>query len=217
MNVKIYKEPNPNEVYAIGADVAEGLETGDFSSAFVINKELEQVASYHGHCDPDLFGRFLCRLGQHYNSALLAPEVNNHGFTTLSVIKNAQYPHVYFRMVKEEMSDAYTKKLGWNSNMKTKTKMLDDFVGAYRDHSIQINDVDLLREMLSVTIESDGGVNLNGKDRVVAAAIALQAINQAISEGFEAYVPGKNKKMPTTKKEKLEKLSRRMVHESNFE
>ena len=53
--------PDPDEDYAIGADVAEGLEHGDRSSLDVTAKsDGRQVAHWFGHLDPGLFAQLLC-------------------------------------------------------------------------------------------------------------------------------------------------------------
>jgi hypothetical protein len=176
--LKVYKTRQIGRKYAIGADVAEGLETGDFSTMTVLNKNLEQVASFHGHLHPDAFGEEMVKVGRLYDQALLAPEVNNHGLTTLTHITKEFYPCIFMRKVLDERTNQYTDKAGWQTNSKTKVLMLDEFIAAYRKKEIKINDIDLLREMATLTIEPDGSVNLNGKDRVVSFCIALQAIKQ---------------------------------------
>lgn len=184
---KAFKKPSGEKRYAIGADVAEGLETGDFSTMTILDQNLEQVASYHGHIHPDLFGAEMIKAGLLYNKAMLAPEVNNHGLTTLTHIANKSYPFVYTRQILDERTNEYTSKAGWQTNSKTKHLMLDEFIAAYRDNLIKINDIETLREMATLTIEPDGSVNLNGKDRVVSFCIALQAVKQLPSGNLGAY------------------------------
>lgn len=182
-NLLIFKEPFKGEAYAIGADVAEGLADGDYSTASVINKNYEQVAVYKGHLDPDQFGRMLVNLAKYYNDALLAPELNNHGHATLAAIKNQQYYQVYKRQVQEDLTNDVQEKVGWLNNVKTKAKMLDDFKAAYRDGSLKVNHEETLREMLTLTLEEDGNVILNGKDLCVAIGLAIQGLSQAVQPG----------------------------------
>jgi hypothetical protein len=182
---KLFKPPQKR--IAIGADVAEGIEGGDFSTMCGLDKSFEQVMSYFGHTHPDLFGAELVKAGKYYQDALLAPEVNNHGLTTLTHIINQNYPFIYMRQVLDERSSEYTAKAGWQTSVKTKTLMLDEFIAAYRDGSLKLNDAELLQEMLSLSINADGSVNLNGKDRVVAACIALQALKQVSEVNLDAY------------------------------
>lgn len=205
-NLIIFKKPETGGRYSIGADVAEGIEGGDFSTASVLDKNMEQVAVYCGHIDPDRFGSFLVRLGKYYNNALLAPENNNHGHTVLNTIKNLGYYWVYAREVKEELGQDITSKVGWNTNIKTKMQMLDALVAAFRDGSVKINCEHTLREMLTLSIEDDGNIELNSKDRTVALAISIQAITQVSESSHKAYVPNKVIHKDVTKMTLEEKL-----------
>lgn len=205
-NLIIFKKPEQGARYSIGADVAEGLEGGDFSTASVLDKNMEQVAVYCGHIDPDKFGALLVRLGRYYNNALLAPEQNNHGHTVLNTIKSLGYYWVYTREVKEELGQELTSKVGWNTNVKTKMQMLDGLVAAFRDGSVKINCDQTLREMLTLSIEDDGNVELNSKDRTVALAISIQAITQVSESTHKAYVPNKVAHKDVTKMTLEEKL-----------
>jgi len=203
---KFYQRPKYQKTYAIGADVAEGLETGDYSAAFVIDKQWNQVVSYHNHIAPDLFGLDLCRLGKRYNRALLAPEMNNHGHATLAKIKDLGYGNLYTRKVVSERAEKFTKKLGWITSKASKMRMLDDFSALYRDRALTINDPELLKEMLALTVEPDGSINLGGKDRVVSACIAIQAIKQAHGSAWEALYPEKPTNRFLTLQDKLDWL-----------
>jgi hypothetical protein len=212
--VRIYHGPKESQGYAIGADVAEGLETGDFSAAFVLGKDMEQAASFHAHVAPDIFGRELCKMGEHFNTAMLAPEVNNHGHAVLARIKDLDYHNVYEREIREEHADKLQAKIGWQTNTKTKTLMLDNFVAAYREGHVKINDVELLKEMLTLVVGPDGDVSLNGKDRVVAACIAVTVLPRVVTPGqFKAFTPGVTKgiKDPTrmTVEQKLKMYARK--------
>jgi hypothetical protein len=181
---KIFIDPEADKKYANGGDVAEGLEDGDFSTQFIISKSFKQMASYCDHIHPKLFGKEMVKLGKFYNEALLAPESNNHGISTIDTITDEKYPVVFSREVYDEIADKFKKKIGWLTNGKTKPLMLDELIlavegkGEYNECPLEIYDLQTLRQMLGLKYESDGTVNLNGKDLVVCAAIALQAIKQ---------------------------------------
>ena len=90
--LKIWKLPALGKHYVIGGDVAEGVDGGDYSSAHVLDREDQSiVAAWHGHCEPELFGAELARLGKLYNNASIGVESNNHGLTTLTALKNLNY------------------------------------------------------------------------------------------------------------------------------
>lgn len=203
--VLIWQTPVKDAPYAVGADPAEGLEDGDNSAASVLDKNYVQCATYAGKMDPDTFGKFLVRLAKYYNGAILAPEVNNHGHAVLQSIKNEKYYKVYKRKVKEELGEDIQDKVGWHNNVKTKMEMIDELKGAYRDDVLTINDEATLREMLTITIEEDGDITVNGKDRTVALGISIQAIKQATVEGqYKAIVPGESIKTKDVTKMSVE-------------
>ena len=205
--VLIFKKPVAGEAYAIGADVAEGLVNGDFSTASVLNKNFEQVATYCGHLAPDQFGALLVNLAKYYNNAVLAPEQNNHGHATLAAIKNANYFKVFKREVQEELGKELQAKVGWLTTAKSKMLMIDELKAAYRDDSLIVNDEATLREMMTLTIEDSGDIIMNSKDRTVALAISIQAIKQAVNEGEnKAYIPSKANAKDVTKMSIDEKM-----------
>jgi hypothetical protein len=97
--LKIWEFPNEHGRYALGADPAQGMEHGDFSSVHVINaRNGHVVAHWHGRIDPDLLGTdVLAPLGKMYNWALVGVESNNHGLTTLKALQRAKYRPIYMQ------------------------------------------------------------------------------------------------------------------------
>jgi hypothetical protein len=191
----VFKVPEPGKKYIIGADVAEGVETGDFSNAFIMDTDFNQVAVFHGHLDSDIFGDVLVDLAEVYNKALIVPECNNMGISTIQAIKKRDYLRVYMRSVFEQIEDSKeTLKMGWRTTRANKQLMLSKLVSRYRDKEIKIFDINLLKEMMNCTRESDGDVELTGKDRVVAACLACVGIDQ-VYEPATIVIPGKNQKV----------------------
>lgn len=191
----VYFVPENGMKYSIGADVSLGLDIGDASHAKILDSNMKEVAHFHGQLDPDHFGRCLVELARTYNNAIIVPEVNSMGHTTLNAIKDMGYTRVYNREINDELDEhKITSKIGWQTNVKTKQVMLNALIAAYRDKEVIILDDGTLKEMLRCTRESDGSVELNGKDRVVATCLALQGFNQ-IYESATVYSPDKPKKL----------------------
>jgi hypothetical protein len=171
----VWEEAKPGKRYIIGADVAEGIGIGDFSVAAVIDHATgEQVAEWHGHCDPDEFGTILVSLGKRYNVALLAVERNNHGLMTVTTIVNERYSRVYSEMVPEPPGPP-RKRYGWRTDSKTKPLILDHLVKEVREDSHGIRSDGLIEEMMSFKRQDNGKMEADvGRhdDRVIAYAIA---------------------------------------------
>jgi len=124
--LRVWEEPKVGYAYILSADVAEGLEQGDFDSADVINHRTgEQVAHWHGKVEPKVFGQILIALGKRYNVAYIIPERNNHGLTTVTEIVDSGYPRLHCETVIEPPNKP-RKRWGWVTSSKTRTVILDN-------------------------------------------------------------------------------------------
>jgi hypothetical protein len=147
--LRIYKPPTPGDMYVFGADVSEGVTGGDYSVCTIFNRTTgEEVAFFRGHIAPDKFGEMLNKWGRRYNNALAVVEVNNHGLTTLTILKQLLYPSLYFRPSKfESIASPWSDKLGWKTTVMTRPLMIDDLAQAMRDGILTLHSKELLDEM----------------------------------------------------------------------
>ena len=176
--LRIWKFPEEGHRYAIGADVAEGLELGDYSTAEVLDRAtMEQVAEWHGHIAPDLFAIELDRLGRFYHKALIGVEVNNHGLTTLTKIQDLNYPDLYQREILDQAKKVTTLRMGWQTNSQTKPLMVDEMARCIRERLIGLRSKELIEECMSYVVQADGKTGAQVgcfDDRVIGMAIAVQ-------------------------------------------
>lgn len=174
--LSVWEEPTPGERYVIGADVAEGLEHGDYSCADVLDSKGRQVAQWRGHIDPDQYGLVLKWLGKAYNRALIGVERNNHGLTTLKTLQDEGYPHLYVQMDLEHRAEnKQTKKVGWLTTAKSKNKIIDQLSAELRDGEHGIACAETIQEMATFVIDETGSMGAKPgcyDDRVMARAIA---------------------------------------------
>ncbi len=173
--LKLWEYPEPYTAYLIPADVAEGLVHGDFSYAPVLRRrDRVQVAAWHGHIDADLFGEELVLLGTWYNNALIAPEDNNHGLTTITAIRKKLYPYLYRRQSINRVTQKLEEKLGWKTTTVTKPLMIDALAALIRELQLPMRDEMFWHEAMTYVRDDQGGTNAeNGEfdDRVMATAI----------------------------------------------
>lgn len=177
--LKIFKEPIRGREYVIGADVAEGLERGDYSVAEVVDvSTMETVARWRGHIDPDKFGEILGALGTYYNFALIGVEVNNHGLTTIQKLRDTFYTNLYKRdKGYDEDFEEPTSNLGWKTDVRTKRIMIDDLIRLIREEVIKDPDVVFVNEAFAFVRDERGRMNAEDgehDDTVMAKAIAYQ-------------------------------------------
>lgn len=184
---KQWAAPEPGYQYVIGADVAEGLEHGDYSCVQVLCLQTNsQVATWHGHIDPDIFGEEIAKIAWRYNRALVAVEVNNHGLTTNKAMQRYGYPKLYVRHELDGKSSYQNRqsKIGWLTTKASKPLMIDELSMAMRN-GLKIHEEATIGEMLTYTRNDRG--QMGGSpfdDRVVALAIANQMLRFAIAPEY---------------------------------
>lgn len=167
----LYRLPEKGRAYVIGADVAEGLEGGDYSTFPVLDRETrEEVAQVHCSREPDEFAAVIDGVGRFYNNALASVERNNHGHAVLAALKALQYPAI---------AKGLDKRPGWLSNVKTKPHSIDILGAALRDGLILVRTQAALDEMRDYRVLGGGKTGAPEgmhDDRVMAWAIALATI-----------------------------------------
>lgn len=177
----IWKEPEEGATYVIGADVAEGT-GGDFSVATIMNSETsETVARWRGDAEPYEFGEILNDLGSFYNDALIACEINNHGLTTVQRLRDLHYSNLYRRETGlDERFEEFTTHLGWKTDRKTKSLMINGLAEAILNNKIIDKDKTFILECMSYVVDDRGRTNAQigmHDDTVIATAIAMQVFD----------------------------------------
>jgi hypothetical protein len=178
-NLAVWEEPQPDGVYAIGADVAFGLEHGDYSVAYVINaRNARVVAAWHGHADPDLFGEnVLYPLGRWYHDALMGVENNNHGLTVVRTLQRLGYTNQYRQRHLGKRRMKPTDTLGWATTHASKPLAIDELAKALRDRDLDLRDALTVAELRTFVREGDGKMHGSPHDdRVMALAITNQMV-----------------------------------------
>lgn len=205
--LKIWIDPKPGHEYVIGADVAEGLATGDFSVAEVVDTiTMETVARWRGHVDPDKFGEILAALGKHYNYALIGVEVNNHGLTTVQKLRDIFYTNLYKREKGyDEDFEEPTSHLGWRTDVRSKRTAIDTLIHLIREGINKDPDKVFIEEAFAYVRDDRGRTNAEEgehDDTVMAKAIAFQLFPWGDNDiqGLDVYKSKKTKKIKNGRK-----------------
>ncbi len=194
--VRMWKPPRVGGSYAIGADVAEGLEGAAYSAAYVLDRQDCSIcAAWHGHIEPEKYGDELYLLGRLYNDAALAVEVNNHGLTTLMRLRARGYPKIFYSE-NLETRGRKTQRIGFQTTSHTKP-MLIDGIGTYLDvgegnPDPVIMDDELIDELQTYGVMEDGTTGPQDgcfADRCIGFALALYVARLA---GLSRYFPSLN-------------------------
>jgi hypothetical protein len=123
-HIVVWEDPRFNREYIVSGDSGAGTVRGDPSSTFVIDKNTgDMMAEFHGLVQPHQHAAIMKSLGKIYNTALLAPEANSIGMSTLNEILR-DYPNVYRWRKLDDVTGRLTKAAGWWTSTKTRTLAL---------------------------------------------------------------------------------------------
>lgn len=166
--LKIWEKPLPNSLYFIPADTAK---SGDWCSASVMHwGRNEQVATAHGHFEPDEWGRILFKLGAYYNFSLIIPENNGIGAGSVASLKMLNYPQLFTtKNLAKSDSGATSVEIdyGFNTNTRTRPLIIASGQRAIRERSVIIRDINYIIEMQGFQRNKDGRYEAASDERGV--------------------------------------------------
>lgn len=198
----ISEDPIEDGDYIIGADVAMGSTFGavnealDWSTLSVWKREpfhLIQVAELRTRADNFSFGLMVAAWGQKYNHAMVNVERNlAHG--VIAGLRSADYPmDRWFRpQVHASSMDALQGQWFFHKNRATQ-RILMDTLRDYTTERLLAWSPALLEELASLRRDERGDIDTNGKDLVIACAMAI--IVDATEE-MPTVIPVKNRPEP---------------------
>lgn len=189
---RIWQKPKPTGVYAIGADVAEGV-GGDASCACVVDCNTgSHVATYWSNIiDIDNYSAELFKLGSYYNKAFICIEANNHGHGVIALMGGSAgslaYPNLYKRIEYNEYTQKRGKIIGFKTTQSSKPRLVENLKAAIRTGETATQDRYSIQELGNfVRDDKTGRLGAKGNahdDRVMAYALAWEQA-KLIKEGM---------------------------------
>ena len=200
-DIYVWKNPVKDRRYLITCDVSQGLNEGldrDYSVLDVWDCiTWEQVCQIRERYELDDFSFLINEMYRIYNNALVAVESNNHGHAILtSLVDIYGIPKMgddmnyglYLHDInywgdrnKQNLPENLIKRrLGWDTNTRTKVLAITHLNLALRDKSIKINSDVTLKELITYVLLKRGKMGAVGKnhdDTVTAAAIAAAILS----------------------------------------
>jgi hypothetical protein len=171
-----WKIPKAGDKYFVGADLSEGVGK-DYSVVEVFNKEGEQCAEFvNNKLKPYQMAEVINEVGLFYNKALITVEKASGGH---SAIERLRLDYKYMNMTKYQSYDQFQKahwQIGFDTNPKSKSIIINDFVEMFSTGAMKINSRKLLNEMKIFEVNDSGKMAASGAghdDTVMATAFAI--------------------------------------------
>lgn len=193
---KLYRKPEKGETTAIFVDPAEG---GDYSAMVAMSKKyLDAFMVYHsktGETDTEVgssqLGNEASKMGKFIFSFTKAwPWIaveRNKGQATISRLLELEYPRIWRMRTFDLQENKQKEYFGWETNKKTRPKMLDEWAEALNKHEATIYSNEVVEEHFAF-VRPDKNPHhpeaIQGKndDLVISCAGVWQVINLVENE-----------------------------------
>lgn len=192
--ITLYRHPEANEFFCIGADPAEG---GDNSTFIAISKKHADVIMVgQSKEESSQLGHELNHVGRWFEKKTgVFPSIaveKNVGSGTIYVLKTLNYPNLFMMPGTFTSSDpTQSKDYGWSTNSATRPKMLDDLALAIRQQAIKIHDKSVVDELYGFIRHEKTGKpqadNGSTDDLVMALAITWQVYQIAANPTVDEF------------------------------
>jgi len=167
--LKLWEMPSLGDQYIIFGDVGQ---FSDFCSAHVLNRRTWKLAgTFHARIRANQFGSELNKLGHFFNKALVAPEANNMGQSTVDRLVELEYPAIYMRERLNKEDKSVTDEYGWWTDTKTKSLLVGYMQNLIRTEQADIPEIETIDEMITYIRKHDGSMGAsegNFDDRVIS-------------------------------------------------
>ena len=183
----IWKHPDPEHKYVIGADVARG-DAQDYSAFNVINIDTDEVvADFRGKCSPDKFAALLLEVGEQYNNALVCQELNNVGVVTAIKLKESGYENLYYEKFMKNMYMSYVTQdvgdelPGFTTTQNSRVEILAKLSNNVRNKKIKLYSKRLFEELQTFIWKKDKPQAQKGynDDLIMSLAVASNLYESA--------------------------------------
>lgn len=175
--VRFWHLPVYGSKYVVGVDPSDG--DGSDNTCIDVWSDVpgeitKQCAQYYGKLRPDESAELVRDLAVLYNRAFVG--VENNMLTTILFLTKI-YDNYYFETRIDERTQKRTKKIGWNTNTRTRDVMIDEYVINFDEDNLEINSPITINEMRTFVKKPNGKrEHADGKhdDALIAAMIANQ-------------------------------------------
>lgn len=183
----VYALPQPDHVYVIGADPAEGNPTSDDSALTVMDVTSgEEVAALAGKFQPAVLAGHADAIGRYYNGAGLMIERNNHGHAVLLWLNDNSGLRIL---------NGHDGKPGWLSSSLGKTLLYDAMADGFRDGETTLHSFVTYTQLASIegaTLRAPEGFHDDRADSYALAHVGRSAMQTSPVAMRQAQVAGRS-------------------------
>lgn len=193
--IQIWKKPEKGGEYVLGADPSSGGSLDRTAIDIWDRKTKEQVAQWVGMISADQAADIARIMAELYLGAFAGIENNTQ---SMILFFAKIYDHFYSVIVEDERTKRRERKIGFNTNTKTRDPLIDGFIEQFEEGGLIINSAHTIKEMKTFVMKENGKrEHADGKhdDALFAGMIAVKMFNHYRPRG--TMLGGGNVKIKT--------------------
>jgi hypothetical protein len=159
--VETWRERDPNESYIVLLDPSAGIKAmgsapaGDACAMWVIAMHAKAgVARYFGWMAPHELARMGRKAAEHYNTALLVPEVNGIGEAMLPELND--YPNLFREFALERPDKKLSGTVGWTQTESSKAALIGSLQRSLADGTLDIPSAEAVKSLMAIRYDQRG-------------------------------------------------------------
>ena len=141
--LKVFKRPEKNKHYFLGADIATGR-SQDYTTFSIMDRDGEEYVCYKGRIPIDRAEKLMVEYAKKYNKAVMAPESNDIGLGLATNLQTHGYPNLYYSrslLRKKGKSKPEVQEIpGWYTTKKNRPIIIANLEEDIRNNTINIKD-----------------------------------------------------------------------------
>ncbi len=188
-DILIYEDLKWNHYYSLGGDPSEGVGRDESSFTVLDRMTGREVAHFaNNQIAPDLFAKKMIKAAEYFNNAIIVPEINGHGLTTLNELQKLGYSNVFRQRYFDHVTKEWTQRLGWKTSKISKPLMVDEFIQALREEEVGLSTAATVGQMLAFVHTDEpnrhgmGAETGQNDDRLISVMLAWQGFKDLPSK-----------------------------------
>ena len=201
----VFVWPDPDKErgdYQVACDPSRTV-TGDPACIQVLNRRTyEQVAVWHGHCDPVTIADRIIELGRYYDDAEVCSEIEGPGYGTIAALIAKGYPRIWQHRWADKHQGKVGQNFGWSTNYQRKNWMVGQTTKLLHDRTLTIHDPLTYEQLQAYSVISVfgemGPPTKDGCDDAVMAfcQVVITAITEPVPDAYVTPAHGIRRREP---------------------
>lgn len=191
-DIQEFREIDPTKQYSLGIDFGKGKSKGDPSTIILRGLDFLLYRSFEGNVAQHVMCEVVDAIIEGFDSlnCIIVAE-NNIGDAFFNEAREKMWFDQLYKKVKvDQVTKVETEVLGWNTNIKSKTLMVNAMQKLYKTGNVEIS-TELEEQIRNYYHDENGGMNAIAPyhdDLVIADGLSIQGVLHGVVDNMPLFI-----------------------------